>query len=83
MKSLSAKHVFVGWKTWLVMLAAMALGQLAQAQILQRPIPTDAKLATIQHVQDMVVSLNGTRVLMAPGGFIRDSSSRPAILGAR
>ena len=75
MKSLSAKHVFVDWKTLLVMLFAMTLGQFAQAQILQRPIPAEAKLATIQHVQDMVVSLNGTRVLMAPGGFIRDSSN--------
>lgn len=75
MKSLSAKHVFAGWKTWFVLLAALALGQLAQAQILQRPIPADARLATIQHVQDMVVSLNGTRILMAPGGFIRDSNN--------
>ena len=75
MKSPPAKHLFARWKTWFVLLAALAPGQFAQAQILQRPIPTEARLATIQHVQDMVVSLNGTRVLIAPGGLIRDSNN--------
>lgn len=75
MTSLPAKHLFAGWKARLVLLAALALGLPAQAQILQRPIPNEAKRATIQHVQDMVVSLDGKAAMMAPGGFIRDSNN--------
>lgn len=75
MHTLAAKQMFVNWKIWFVLIAVLVLGQLAQAQILQRPIPAEAKSATIQHVQGMVISLDGTQALMAPGGFIRDSNN--------
>jgi hypothetical protein len=75
MNIFAAKHLLVSWKPWIVLMAALALGQSASAQILQRPIPNDAKRATIQHVQGMVISLDGTPALMAPGGFIRDSNN--------
>jgi hypothetical protein len=75
MNTLPAKHMLLSWKIRLILVAALTLGQFAQAQILQRPIPDDAKRATIQHVQGMMVSLDGKPLLMAPGGFIRDSNN--------
>jgi hypothetical protein len=41
-----------------------------------RTIPSDAKRATMSHVQGMTVELNGTRTELAPGAQIRDVNNR-------
>jgi hypothetical protein len=58
----------------LVLVCAAALAALAHAQL--RTIPADAKPATLRHVQDMIVELDGKLVRLSPGAQIRDSFNR-------
>jgi hypothetical protein len=46
----------------------------AQAQL--RTIPGEAKDGEIRHVYDMLVSINGVEVRLAPGAQIRDGENR-------
>jgi hypothetical protein len=52
----------------------LATASLALAQL--RTIPPDAKRGKIRHVQDMVVTIDGTPKQLAPGAQIRDVSNR-------
>jgi hypothetical protein len=47
---------------------------LASAQL--RTIPQDATRGTIQHVQEMIVAIDGVQKRLAPGAQIRDGSNR-------
>jgi hypothetical protein len=58
----------------LLLLAAAAMAFAAHAQL--RPIPPEAKLATLRHLQDMIVELDGKAVRLSPGAQIRDASNR-------
>ena len=58
----------------LVLVGAAALAAPAHAQL--RTIPADAKRATLRHVQDMIVELDGKLVRLSPGAQIRDSFNR-------
>ena len=40
-----------------------------------RAIPPTAKRGEIRHVQDMLVEINGRRMLLAPGAQIRNSAN--------
>jgi hypothetical protein len=56
----------------------------AQAQL--RTIPGEAKDGEIRHVYDMLVSINGVQMRLAPGAQIRDEANRiivPTALPAR
>ncbi len=55
-----------------VLLAAGMSGAAAQL----RTIPAEAKRATLRHVQDMVVELDGKPARLTPGAQIRDTSNR-------
>ena len=55
-----------------VMLAAGMSGAAAQL----RTIPAEAKRATLRHLQEMVVELDGRPVHLTPGAQIRDASNR-------
>lgn len=46
----------------------------ASAQL--RTIPQDAKRASMRHLQDMVVEVDGTPRRLAPGAQIRDADNR-------
>lgn len=52
---------------------ALALAAPAAAQL--RPIPDDAKRGLIQHVADMVVSVDGKEMKLAPGATIRNQQN--------
>jgi len=56
------------------LLAGWAALAAAQAQL--RTIPADAKRGSLRHVQEMVVEIDGSRRLLAPGAQIRDESNR-------
>jgi hypothetical protein len=58
--------------TLLVCLCLFAAG--AHAQL--RNIPEHAKDGQIRHLQDMIVSINGVAVRLAPGAQIRDQDNR-------
>jgi hypothetical protein len=58
----------------LLIVCACALSALAQAQV--RTIPAVAKDGEIRHLQDMLVSINGKQMRLAPGAQIRDQSNR-------
>ena len=58
----------------LVGLAPSALAQL-------RTIPADALSGTMRHLQGMLVEINGTPVMLAPGAQIRDADNRAAKTG--
>ena len=58
----------------LVLVGAAALAAPAHAQL--RTIPADAKPATLRHVQDIIVELDGKLVRLTPGAQIRDSFNR-------
>jgi hypothetical protein len=71
--------------TWLRLLVACCcmLPALAQAQL--RTIPEQAKDGEIRHLQEMLVSINGVQMRLAPGVQIRDEANRllvPAALPA-
>jgi hypothetical protein len=56
----------------IMMLAGFAT--FASAQL--RTVPQDAKGGKIQHVQDMIVAIDGVQKRLAPGAQIRDASNR-------
>jgi hypothetical protein len=58
----------------LLLVAACAWSGSLQAQV--RTIPEQAKGGEIRHVQDMVVSIGGVALRLAPGAQIRDGSNR-------
>ena len=65
-------------------MAAAALAFAAHAQL--RGIPAEAKPATLRHMQDMIVELNGKPARLSPGAQIRDPFNRlvlPASLAAK
>lgn len=55
-----------------VLLAAGMSGVAAQL----RTIPAEAKRATLRHVQEMLVELDGKPARLSPGAQIRDTSNR-------
>ena len=57
-----------------LLLAAAAMAFAAHAQL--RSIPAEAKAATMRHLQDMIVELDGKAVRLAPGAQIRDAANR-------
>ena len=57
----------------LVFIVAIVLPALALAQF--RAIPADAKRATIRHLEQMDVEINGKRMRLAPGAQIRDAGN--------
>ncbi len=59
-------------KRWIALLLLAA--SLASAQV--RSIPEDAKVGQIRHLQEMLVEIDGTPQLLAPGAQIRDTSNR-------
>lgn len=67
--------------TWLVQaclrLIAVAAITLAAGNVAAqlRTIPDDSKRGVIRHVQELMVSIDGKNVLMAPGGNIRDRNN--------
>ena len=58
----------------LIAAAAIALAAGSAAAQL-RTIPDDTKRGVIRHVQELMVSIDGTNVLLAPGGNIRDRNN--------
>jgi hypothetical protein len=64
------------WISRLLASAGLALcAHLAVAQIVTRVIPDDTRRATISHLQDMYVSVDGTPALLSPGALIRDRNN--------
>jgi len=55
-----------------VLLAAGMSGAAAQL----RTIPPEAKRATLRHVQEMAIELDGKPARLSPGAQIRDTSNR-------
>ena len=58
----------------LLLVCACMLPAVAQAQL--RTIPAQAKDGDMRHVQETLVSINGVRLLLAPGAQIRDEWNR-------
>ena len=54
-----------------LLLVSVASGALAQL----RSLPAEAKRGKIEHVQDMVVAIDGTKKRLAPGAQIRGPSN--------
>jgi len=61
-------------KTSLIIALLAGFATLASAQL--RTVPAEAKDGTIQHVQDMIVAIDGVQKRLAPGAQIRDASNR-------
>jgi len=61
---------------FLRLLAILLCALSAQAQAQARNIPEQAKDGELSHLQDMIVSINGVAVRLAPGAQFRDSSNR-------
>lgn len=57
-----------------LVLAAGLLATAAHAQL--RSIPPEAKPATLRHLQEMIVELNGKPARLSPGAQIRDPFNR-------
>ena len=57
-----------------LLLAAALLAPAAHAQL--RTVPADAKPATLRHLQDMIVELDGKPARLSPGAQIRDRYNR-------
>jgi hypothetical protein len=55
-----------------VLLAGFAIA--APAQL--RTVPAEAKRGKIEHVQEMIVAIDGVKKALAPGAQIRDASNR-------
>ena len=53
---------------------------IAAAQL--RTVPPEAKRATLRHLQDRLVQLDGAQVLLSPGAQIRDADNRLMLPGA-
>src|SRR3954470_17147944 len=60
------------WRLLAILLCALS----AQAQAQARNIPEQAKDGELSHLQDMIVSINGVAVRLAPGVQIRDPDNR-------
>ena len=58
----------------LIALAAM-LGVAGSVAAQTRPIPDDAKRGVIKHVQDVMLSIDGRNIRLAPGGHVRDHNN--------
>jgi hypothetical protein len=58
----------------LLALLLVALGSTAFAQL--RTIPQEAQLATIRHVEAMLIELDGQQQHLSPGAQIRDADNR-------
>ncbi len=41
-----------------------------------RPIPDDAKRGHMRYVREMVIEIDGDRVLLSPGALIRNTDNR-------
>jgi hypothetical protein len=61
----------------LLLVLACVLSASAQAQL--RTIPEQAKAGEIRHLQDMLVSINGVELRLAPGAQIRDAANRVVV----
>ncbi|HEX2199257.1 MAG TPA: hypothetical protein VHG88_11650 [Burkholderiales bacterium] len=67
-----------------VLVATLLLAPAAHAQL--RAIPPEAKPATLRHLQDMIVELDGKPARLSPGAQIRDPYNRlvlPTALASR
>jgi hypothetical protein len=61
-------------KTAIILALCAGFATLASAQL--RTVPKDAKGGKIEHVQDMLVTIDGVQKRLAPGAQIRDESNR-------
>jgi hypothetical protein len=61
---------------FLRLLAILLCALSAQAYAQVRNIPEQAKDGEISHLQDMIASINGVEVRLAPGVQIRDQDNR-------
>jgi hypothetical protein len=61
-------------KNALTIMLLAGFATLASAQL--RTVPQDAKGGKIQHVQEMLVAIDGVQMRLAPGAQIRDESNR-------
>jgi hypothetical protein len=61
-------------KNALTIMLLAGFATLASAQL--RTVPQDAKGGKIEHVQDMIVAIDGVQKRLAPGAQIRDASNR-------
>jgi hypothetical protein len=59
-------------RVFLSALLVLAAGA-AAAQL--RSIPADARRGELRHIQESMVEINGTRVILAPGAQIRDATN--------
>ena len=55
---------------------ALALAAAGNASAQLRSIPDDAKRAHLRYVREMIVEINGERVLLSPGSQIRSIDNR-------
>ena len=62
----------------LLLVFACVLSASAQAQQL-RTIPEQAKGGEMRHLQDMIVSIDGVVLRLAPGAQIRDQANRVVV----
>jgi len=62
--------------------AALSIAAASVAYAQFRTIPEAAKRGQMQHVQDMLVEINGQRVQLAAGSQIRDESNRIVVPSA-
>ena len=53
--------------------ALIVTSTLAQAQL--RTLPEDAQRGVIKHVQDVMLSIDGRNIRLAPAGHVRDRSN--------
>jgi hypothetical protein len=61
-------------KTTIIIALCAGFATLASAQL--RTVPQEAKGGKIEHVQDMIVAIDGVQKRLAPGAQIRDASNR-------
>ena len=59
-----------------IFLAVLLAAWCAAAAAQLRTIPQEARLATIRHVEAMLVELDGQRLHLSPGAQIRDADNR-------
>jgi len=69
------RTLFAGTAACLLALSSLTLAQL-------RTLPDDAKRARMDHVQGMVVDVNGTRMQLSSGAQIRSQENRILVPGA-
>src|SRR4051812_43750378 len=62
-----------------LLLAALLAASAAFAQGALRTIPEEATRATLRHVEDVVVEVDGVRRQLAPGAQIRDAQNRMVV----